>query len=388
MTQPDFFQAERPLDSIARDPMIDAALRDGARVVFNLSGGKDCGAVSALTMLYLDSIGHPRDLRMAIHADLGRAEWQSTPAQVEAQAAALGIPLTVVRANAGDLVDRFENRWQLGLDAYADMLLYNLRGPWASPSLKFCQSEKKIQVMGPHLARRFKGETIINVVGIRREESTGRKNAPVAKADTRFAKEGNRAGTRMLLWHPGVEMLVDEVFDANRRHGIPLAESYGYGSTRHSCAFCIMGSENDLTASTKAPGNHPLYRHYVVELEIPSGFSFQAGRWLGDVAPELLSRAERADLAGAKALAAERRQLEASLPARHRYQDGWPLYLPTIVEADKIAEVRLRLLSLYGLPNHYPTGAAVQDRFAELLALKAAKGGRPNHQLKEGRTRP
>lgn len=372
MSQADFFTPDRALDGIAHDPMIEAALRNGARVVFNLSGGKDCGAVSALTNLYLDSIGHPRELRMALHADLGRAEWKSTPAQVEAQAAALGVPLTVVRAKAGDLFDRFENRWEFGKRDYADMLLYNMRGPWSSPSLKFCQSEKKIQVMGPYLARTFPGETIINVVGIRREESSGRRGTPVAKADERFAKPGNRAGTTMLLWHPGVDLLVDEVFAANERHGIPLAEGYELGATRWSCAFCIMGSDNDLTVSAAVDGNHDAF-HFIVALEIESGFSFQQGRWLADIASQLLYPSERAGLAAAKSLAQHRRELEASMPPRHRYVSGWPLYLPTIEEAEVIAGVRRLILGSYALTNHYPTAQAVQDRFAELLALKAAK---------------
>ena len=163
------FASGRSFGSIAIDPKIEKALSHGAWVIFNLSGGKDCGAVSSRTMRYLDSVGHPRDRRFAIHADLGRAEWEFTPAQVRKQAAALGLRLDVVRAKSGDLVDRFENRWRLGLNAYVDLRLYNLRGPWASPSLKFCQSEKKIQVMGPHLARELRGHTIINVVGIRRD---------------------------------------------------------------------------------------------------------------------------------------------------------------------------------------------------------------------------
>lgn len=370
--QSDFFTPDRPLDGIATDPRIDAALRAGARVVYNFSGGKDCGAIAKLTDLYLDSIGHPRELRMGLHADLGRAEWRSTPAQVEAQAAAVGVPLTVVRAKAGDLFDRFENRWEFGKRDYADMLLYNMRGPWSSPSLKFCQSEKKIQVMGPYLARTFPGETIINVVGIRREESSGRRGTPVAKVDERFAKPGNRAGTTMLLWHPGVDLLVDDVFAANRRHGVPLAEGYALGATRWSCAFCIMGSDNDLTVSASVESNVDAFR-FIVMLEIESSFSFQAGRWLGDVAPHLLSPSERAGLAGAKLVAARRRELEASMPARHRYVSGWPLHLPTIDEAEIIASVRRELLANFCLTNHYPTAAAVRDRFAELLELKAAK---------------
>lgn len=362
----------RGLDRIEITPEIKVALLAGAIVVFNLSGGKDCGAVAAMTQGYLDEIGHPRELRLAIHADLGRAEWQSTPAQVEAQAHALGLKLVVVRAGAGDLVSRFENRWHLGLEAYCDLRLYNLRGPWASPSLKFCQSEKKIQVMGPHLARAFAGKTIINVVGIRREESTSRKHAEIAKLDTRFAKPGNRAGTTMMLWHPGVELLVDEVFAANARHGIPLAESYGLGASRHSCAFCIMASANDLAVAAAAPGNRWLYIHYV-EMECVSTFSFQHQRWLGDVAPHLLSSGLASDIERAKTHALERRALEAALPARHRFVKGWPLYVPTLEEAALIVAGRAAILAQHGLDDMFNTPALVRDRFAELLTMKEAK---------------
>lgn len=353
---------------ISTDPLIDAAVKAGAIVVFNLSGGKDCGAAAALTNKHLDEVGHPAEKRMAIHADLGRAEWEFTPAQVEAQAHALGLRLVVVRAKSGDLVDRFENRWQLGLEAYRDLRLYNLRGPWSSPSLKFCQSEKKIQVMGPHLARTFAGQTIINVVGIRREESTARKSTEVAKLDTRFAKPGNKAGTTMMLWHPIVDVLVDEVFEINRQHSIPLAESYALGSSRHSCALCIMGSLNDLTVG--ANGHPWLYRHYV-SMEAYSTFSFQQGRWLGDIAPHLLTAELVADIEVAKERAAMRRRLELGMPARHRFVKGWPLFVPTLDEAEQIVVVRRIILGHHELTDAYGTPQLVRDRFAELLAMKA-----------------
>lgn len=354
---------------IASTPIIDRAIADGAQVALNLSGGKDCGAVAALTMKRLDQLGHPRDRRFAIHAYLGRAEWQSSPAQVEAQAAALGVKLIVVSKRSGDLVSRFEQRWELGLADYVDLRLYNLRGPWASPSLKFCQSEQKIQVMGPHLARAFRGQTIINVVGIRREESHNRRNAEVSKLQTRYAPIGNKFGTRMITWHPGVDLLEAEVYEINRRYGIPLAESYGLGGSRHSCAFCIMASLNDLAVAASAEGNHWLYRHYV-GMEVASTFSFQPNRWLGDVAPQLLDAQLRDQLASAKALAAARRAIEAAMPARHRYVKGWPLYLPSLDEAEVIARARRQILAHHHAASPFVTASAVRDRFAELLAMK------------------
>jgi len=46
------------------------------------------------------------------------------------------------------------------------------------------------------------GEQIISVLGLRRDESHNRASIPIAKADERYAKAGNRHGTTMMTWHP------------------------------------------------------------------------------------------------------------------------------------------------------------------------------------------
>ena len=91
---------------IAEDPIIVGALRDGARIVFNLSGGKDSGAATMATTHWLDRLGHPRERRVAIHADLGCIEWQSTGTIVAQIAAAAGVTLIIVRRRAGGLTSR------------------------------------------------------------------------------------------------------------------------------------------------------------------------------------------------------------------------------------------------------------------------------------------
>mgnify|MGYP003386141980 FL=1 len=233
--------------------------------------------------------------------------------------------------------------------------------------------------MGPHLAREFAGRTIINVVGIRREESTGRAKTAIAQLDTRFAEPGNRAGTVMMLWHPIVDVLLDDVFDINRRYGIPLAQSYALGSSRHSCALCIMGSLNDLTVGAEA---HPwLHRHYV-SMEASSTFSFQHQRWLADIRPDLLTPGLLADVDRAKAKAAERRAVELALPARHRYVDGWPLFVPTQEEARQIVEGRSVILGHHGLDDPYGSPSLVIGRFKKLLAMKQAKAATKAAALK------
>lgn len=228
------------LPDLALTPEIIRAIRDGAWIVFNLSGGKDSSAAMAAVNLFLDLLGHPRTRRMAIHADLGRAEWASTPETVERIAAEAGIHLTVVRRAAGDLVDRWIQRFESGKRRYEALETYNLIGPWSSASLRFCQSEMKAAVIGPAIARMHQGAQVISVLGLRRDESHTRASIPIAKTDTRYAKAGNRHGTRMMVWHPIADWTSNDVFRAHRLLGIMLHEAYSvWGSSRLSCRYCI-----------------------------------------------------------------------------------------------------------------------------------------------------
>ncbi|MFX8156617.1 hypothetical protein ABTL03_19190, partial [Acinetobacter baumannii] len=84
------FTVARPLAGADPDVAIDGLVLDavtrGAWFAFNLSGGKESSAAAQAATALLDQLGHPRDRRIAIHADLGRAEWRSTPAIVAAVA--------------------------------------------------------------------------------------------------------------------------------------------------------------------------------------------------------------------------------------------------------------------------------------------------------------
>lgn len=364
---------------IAIDPAILAAIAQNAWVAFSLSGGKDSTMAAWVATDLLDRLGHSRDRRVAIHADLGRAEWRSTLAMVEAVADHLGVPLLVVRRSAGDMVARWEQRFESGKARYAALETYNLIGPWSSSSLRFCTSELKVAQIGPELARRFRGETIISVIGLRREESAARRFTPISRCDHRFAAPGNRAGTRMMSWHPLVEWTAQDVFAAHDRHGLPLHESYRvYGASRLSCAFCVLASGADLDASARAPDNADLYRH-LVGMELESTFSFQPGRWLADVAPRLLEPALRSRIGEARRDAGERRRIEAGMPAGLRFVKGWPPRLPSLREASQIAAARSVILARHRLPDHFPDAVSVRVRFADLLAAKEARASRREH---------
>ncbi|MFC3443854.1 phosphoadenosine phosphosulfate reductase family protein [Sphingobium rhizovicinum] len=355
--------------NVAIDAAIMAAIGNGAIFAFNLSGGKDSAAASQGAIELLDAVGHPPRRRIAIHADLGRAEWRSTPEMVERVAAQLRLPLITVRRAGGDMVARWEQRFLAGKRRYEALETYNLIGPWSSAALRFCTSELKAQVIGPELARRYRGEAIVSVIGLRREESASRRATPISRSDYRFAKPDNSAGTQMINWHPAVDWTQADVFDAHARHGLPLHEAYvRYGSTRLSCAFCVLASRQDLGAAVGSPDNLDLYRH-LASMEAKSTFSFQPGRWLADIAPECLPAHLRLDIERAKAGAKERRSLEAEMPGALRFVKGRPPRLPSLAEAAIIARCRAPLLARHGLANHFPDAASVRARFAELLSL-------------------
>ncbi len=355
---------------IAVDTAVMTAVRQNAWLAFSLSGGKDSTLAAWAVMSFLDKLGHPRARRMAIHADLGRAEWRSTPAMVEAVADLLGVPLLIVRRKVGDMVARWEQRFASGKARYEALETYHLIGPWSSSSLRFCTSELKATQIGPELARRFRGETIVSVIGLRREESAARRFTPISRADHRFAKPGNRAGTQMISWHPLADWTTDAVFAAHSAHRLPLHESYQvYGASRLSCAFCVLASGADLAASASAPGNIDLYRH-LVAMEARSTFSFQPNRWLADIAPRLLSPTQLGHIEQARSDADTRRAIEAHMPAGLRFIKGWPPRIPTRNEAAQIAAARAPILRRHGLRNLFPTGPAVRARFDELLAAK------------------
>jgi 3'-phosphoadenosine 5'-phosphosulfate sulfotransferase (PAPS reductase)/FAD synthetase len=359
-----------PNRPLAIDPAVKSAIEGGARVIFSLSGGKDSSAAAFAVSEYLDRIGHPRQLRSSIHADLGAIEWQKTPAFVERIAKHLNTELTIVRRKAGGLIQRWEQRWASSCLRYENLETFQLVSPWSSASLRFCTSETKVAPLGSHIRKTHPGETIISIVGIRREESASRANSPISRNDARFAPPGNKAGTRMLTWHPILDWSSEDVFAFHRERKIPLHEAYALGSTRLSCSYCVLSSLNNLTVAAASPGNHETFRR-IVALESRSGFSFQNSRWLAEVAPQLLDEAEKAATLEARTLADQRRSLEATLPPDLRFKRGWPPRIPDRREAHRIAKVRAEILAAHSLENRWPRPADVQRRFEQLHAAIA-----------------
>lgn len=343
-------------------------LAAGAPVFVGVSGGRDSQALAYRVCAHLDDIGH-QGRRFLIHADLGRVEWRDSLPVCERLAQRLGVELVVVRSNAGDMMDRWLSRWTGNVARYANLECVKLILPWSTAAQRFCTAELKSQVIAREMRRRFPEGDVVSAVGIRREESAKRARMPAWKQDERTTRRRGAGHT----WNPLLGWRRGDVNDYVRIRGDELHEAYRlYGSTRVSCAFCVLGSEHDLRASSNCADNHAIYRE-MVALEATSTFSFQSHRWLGDVAPDLLDAGLRARLQEAKERARLRIGAEARLPEHLLFVKGWPTVLPTPGEAALIAEVRRDVAQAVGLQVHHTDRDAVLVRYRELMTLARAK---------------
>jgi 3'-phosphoadenosine 5'-phosphosulfate sulfotransferase (PAPS reductase)/FAD synthetase len=361
-------QLERARRRVATTPEVESLLNRNSVVAVGVSGGKDSVAVALAVARHLDDIGHTGP-RLLIHSDLGRVEWKDSLPACERLAALLGWELVVVSRSAGDMLARWEGRWAANVRRYTELECVKLILPWSTPSMRFCTSELKTAIITRELRKRFPGQDILNVTGIRRQESDNRAKMPVSAP----MKDLTRKGAVGYSWNAIIEWPIEDVLQEISDAGLELHEAYTkYGTSRVSCAFCIMSAIADLEAAASCEDNHPLYVQ-MVELEAESGFAFQGNRWLADVAPHILSPELQARVEAAKANARRRVELESQLPKHLHYVKGWPTALPTEGEAELIARVRREVAEVLGLEVKYTTGTDVLARYAQLLAMKAAK---------------
>lgn len=353
-----------PAVSLTSD--VSRLLSEDCAVAIGVSGGKDSAACALAVSRYLSEIGHVGP-KLLIHADLGRTEWKDSLPSCERLADKIGWELAVVRRKSGDMLARWHQRWADNLSRYANLECVKLILPWSTPAMRFCTSELKTAIIAAELKKRFRKSHILNVTGIRRQESTARSKKSIAEP----MKKLERDGWEGITWNAIIDQQIEQVFRCIADAGLKLHEAYTvYGSTRVSCAFCILASEHDLTAASRCTDNQELYRE-MVALEASSTFAFQGNRWLADIAPGLLSTELQQQIKIAKEKAAIREAIESEIPEHLLYVKGWPNVMPTPSEADLIASVRRRVSALIGCDAQYLTGDSVSIRYAELMAMKA-----------------
>lgn len=360
----------RALPPIAMAADVRQLLAADAVCAIGVSGGKDSQACAVAVIDYLDKIGH-RGPRILVHADLGRVEWADSLPVCQELATHLGMELMVVNRAAGDMMDRWQSRWKANLQRYANLECVKLILPWSTPSMRFCTSEMKVDVLTRALKARFPGHDIVNVAGIRRQESTTRSKMPVSAPQDKLTRK--RTAKVGITWNAIIEWKLEDVFASIAQAGLRLHEAYTrYKVSRVSCVYCIMSNQADLLASSTCEGNVDVYCE-MVELEAVSTFAFQGAHWLADTAPHLLSAELKQAIIAAKHKATRRVAIESRIPTHLLYAKGWPTAVPSDADAQLLAEVRLEMASLLGIDIGYTTATAIQERYAELIAVAAVK---------------
>lgn len=348
------------------DDYILQVLRDNGAVSVGVSGGKDSCAIAIAMNTYLNAVGFTGP-RILIHSDLGRVEWKESLPTCERLAKHIGWELVVVRRKAGDMMDRWLKRWENNVHRYTELECVKLILPWSTPSMRFCTAELKRDVICRELVTRFPGKTILSVSGIRRDESANRKKAAYRSPQAKM--NSTKWKTVGWDWHPLLDWTLEDVLKYLEENNFPLHEAYTkYGTSRVSCAFCIMSKHDDLVASSTCEDNADIYRE-MVDLEIRSTFSFQSSTWLGDVAPHLIPDKLSA-LLKAKEKAKQREEAEARIPEHLLYTSGWPTCIPSKEEATILVQVRNEISQLCDIPIKYPSVAMVRDRYKELFHRK------------------
>lgn len=362
--------------TVALTPEVEDMLRANCVVAVGVSGGKDSQACALAVARHLDQIGHTGP-RLLIHAHLGMVEWEDSLPSCRRLAAHLGWELVVTERQAGGLMERWEKRWQNNVARYVNLACVKLILPWSTASMRFCTSEAKAAPIASALRKRFPDMPILNVTGIRHQESPGRSKMPVSGCDARLARiKKDGVDRRGIVWNAIIEWPIDEVFAYIAESGLGLHEAYTrYGSSRVSCTYCILASKPDLVAATTCAANRDVYVR-MVELEAASTFSFRSGGWLADVAPALLPEHLRERIVLAKMAAQKREEAEAMLPAHLLFTKGWPTRIPTEAEAELIASVRRQVAAAVGIEAQFLDARSVRQRYTELFRAMKNKANK------------
>lgn len=229
---------------------VEALINRGALFVINHSGGKDSQAMYILLSALV-----PREQLVIIHADLGAVEWAGAVGHILATTG--GEPLHVCRSRR-NLLQMIEER-----------------GRFPSPEQRQCTSDLK---RGPiertireiTRERQAKGieawGLVVNCMGMRAEESSGRARLTPFKLSAR----NSRAGREWYDWLAIHGMTEAEVFATIAAAGQRPHVIYSLGMRRFSCVFCIMASQADLQTAAHLATERPellndpqLYRKYV-----------------------------------------------------------------------------------------------------------------------------
>lgn len=239
-------------------------------IAVSTSGGKDSQAMLSIISDMARDQG-VLDRVIAIHADLGRAEWKGVTELVRTQCEIAGVPLTIVDRELGDLLDHIEER-----------------GMFPSQTTPFCTSDHKrdqITKVYTGLTKAAGRKTNLNIlecVGLRAQESSARAKRPVFILNTKKSTKSDLR--KVYTFHPILDWTAEDVWAEIERSGMPHHKAYDLGMPRLSCVFCINAPKSALMIAGQE--NPELLQEYV-DLEARIGHTFKNGSSLADIADAL-----------------------------------------------------------------------------------------------------
>ena len=255
---------------------IEALVAQNALFVVNHSGGKDSQAM----MIAMLGMGIPASQMLVVHASLGEVEWHGALELAKKQAADVGAPFIVARANWLDGSPKtFLNMAERRFASRPDVPSF------ASSEMRQCTSDLKRGPIQREVLAYMKPrgmKLVVNCEGIRASESHDRaKRNDFVHLNLELNKAGKpksglaQAGRQAFNWLPIFDYSTEEVFATIEAAGQQPHYAYALGNERLSCVFCIMGSANDILNGALA--RPELFAKYV-EMEERTGYTMHMNR--------------------------------------------------------------------------------------------------------------
>lgn len=204
-------------------------------LLLNTSGGKDSQSMLDYVVELADQAG-VRDRITAVHADLGRMEWDGTRELAIAQAAHYGIRTVVVANKNGDLLDAIERRGM-----FPDAARRWCTSDWKRGPVLTAMTSLVKQLDLPRQAR------ILNCMGMRAQESKAR----ATRAPFLFNGRASNGRRHVDDWLPIHAWTVEQVWTRIAASGVPFHPAYALGMPRLSCSFCVLASKGALVRAAQ-----------------------------------------------------------------------------------------------------------------------------------------
>lgn len=248
---------------------IPLLVQRGAMFIVNHSGGKDS---QAMDLVLMDLV--PAAQLIRVHADLGAVEWAGAKEHI---LATIGGGRLEVCSSRRSLLQMIEERGMFPSPQQRQCTSDLKRGPIEKVIRRLVEERiadfigvprgtNCLNLAGRHKAIAAGCGLVVNCMGMRAQESSGRKKLQPFKLHAGNSK----AGREWYDWLPIHSWTADEVFAKIAAAGQKPHPVYALGMSRFSCVFCIMASKEDLTTAAKLATEHPellndphLYRKYV-----------------------------------------------------------------------------------------------------------------------------